>query len=122
MYYRIGEMLEECEKDEIIRGDRQYVALLTSAEWEKEKDSFDMGIDIEPDLVEILSTQVEVNYDSLTGTFCIPDRNHLSGADRKFAFALDEKGVVFIDDSGAAKELIQAVQRSKKWRLPSLEL
>ena len=121
MYYRIGEMLEECEKDEIIRGDRQYVALLTSAEWEKEKDSFDMGIDIEPDLVEILSTQVEVNYDSLTGTFCIPDRNHLSGADRKFAFALDEKGVVFIDDSGAAKELIQAVQRSKKWRLPSLE-
>ena len=121
MYYRIGEILEECERDEIGRYGQQYVALLTSAEWAEEKDSFDMGIDIEPDLVEILSTQVEVNYDSLTGTFCIPDRNNLSGNDRKFAFALDEKGVVFIDDSGAAKELIRAVQRSRKWRLPSLE-
>ncbi len=121
MYYRIGETLEECEREDIGGGHQQYVALLTSAEWSEEQESFDMGIDIEPDAYEIMSTKAEVNYDSLTGTFCIPDRNNLSGNDKRFAFALDEKGIVFIDDSGTAKQLIQGVQRTRKWKFPSLE-
>ena len=32
-----------------------------------------------------------------------------------------EKGIVFIDNSGAALSIIQGVQRSKKWKMPSLE-
>ena len=39
----------------------------------------------------------------------------------KFAFALDEKGIVFIDDSGTAERLIEGIRRTKKWRLPGLE-
>ncbi|MBR1931898.1 MAG: magnesium transporter CorA [Lachnospiraceae bacterium] len=121
MYYLIHEILEECTKEALHQADSQYVVLLTSEEWKLEKDHFDMGIDMEPDSTEIFTTKAEVNYDSLTGTFSIPDRNNLSGEDLKFAFALDEKGVVFIDDSGAALKLIQNIQRTKKWRLPSLE-
>ena len=81
----------------------QYVAVLTSAEWLECKDSFDMGIDIEPDSSDIHSTKAEVNYDSLTGTFSVPDRNDISAPCTNFAFALDEKGIVFIDDSGKAE-------------------
>ena len=35
--------------------------------------------------------------------------------------ALDEKGVVFIDDSGKAEQMIDAIRRTKRWRKPSLE-
>lgn len=80
-----------------------------------------MGIDIEPDSSDIHSTKAEVNYDSLTGSFAVPSREKPSQIEGKFAFALDEKGIVFIDDSGTAEMLILAVQRTKKWRLPSLE-
>lgn len=121
MYFHIKETLVECGREEIKTNGCQYVALLTTAEWKEQKDSFDMGIEIEPDTTDILTTKAEVNYDSLTGTFCIPDRQDISAEDDKFAFALDEKGIVFIDDSGVAEKYIKAVQKSKKWRLPSLE-
>ena len=62
-----------------------------------------------------------MNYDSLTGSFSIPDRNDLSGDDCQFAFALDEKGIVFIDDSGKAQEIIDRIQRVKRWKFPCLE-
>lgn len=121
MYYLIQETLTEVAKDTIKNNQSQYVALLTSEEWAAEKESFDMGIDIELDLQGISTTKAEVNYDSLTGSFCIPDRRNISGSEHTFSFALDEKGIVFIDDSGTALSLLQQIQRTKKWRLPSLE-
>ena len=121
MYFTIGETLEKCNRNHIQSRNRQYVALLTTEEWTQSRDSFDMGIDIEPDTTEIRSTKADVNYDSLTGTFCIPVRSDITGEDMKFAFALDEKGIVFIDDSGTALQYIKQVQQSKKWRFPSLE-
>ena len=51
-----------------------------------------------------------VNMDSLTGTFSIPDRDHISGPRRGFSFALDEKGIVLVDDSGYAEELLRGHQ------------
>lgn len=121
MYYLIEERLVESDKKQIRIADAQFVAVLTSAQWKTEKDSFDMGIDIEPDSSDIHSTKAEVNYDSLTGSFAVPSREKPSQIEGKFAFALDEKGIVFIDDSGTAEMLVLAVQRTKKWRLPSLE-
>ena len=121
MYYLIEERLVESDKKQIRTADAQFVAVLTSAQWKTEKDSFDMGIDIEPDSSDIHSTTAEVNYDSLTGSFAVPSREKPSQIEGKFAFALDEKGIVFIDDSGTAEMLILTVQRTKKWRLPSLE-
>ncbi len=121
MFYMIDESLTEVTREELRNTDKQYVAVLSSDEWKRERDSFDMGIDMEPDVSEIYTTKAEVNYDSLTGTFSVPDRNNLSAQDRKFAFALDEKGIVFIDDSSLAQELINNIKGTKKWKFPSLE-
>ena len=121
MYYLIEETLRKVSRDEIKNRNSQFVAVLTFDEWLKEKDSFEMGIDIDPDLSDIFLTKAEVNYDSVTGTFAVPDRNNPSADDLKFAFVLDEKGIVFIDDGSTAENIIQGVQRTKKWKMPSLE-
>lgn len=121
MFYLIEETLKEIKKEELKNTDKQYVAVLSSDEWKQDLDSFEMGMDIDPDMSEISTTKAEVNYDSLTGSFSIPNRNDLSEDDSRFAFALDEKGIVFIDDSGKAEELIHNIQLTKKWKFPSLE-
>lgn len=121
MYFIIDESLQAVSQKEIQNTDKQYVAIITSDEWKKNCDSFEMGIDIELFSSEIYITKAEVNYDSLTGSFSIPNRNDFSLSDFKFNFALDEKGIVFIDDSGKVMEIINSIQSTKKWKLPSLE-
>ncbi|MBE5958274.1 MAG: magnesium transporter CorA [Lachnospiraceae bacterium] len=120
MYYLINEKLHKTNFDELKKTKKQYVAVITSKEWRANKDSFDMGIDIETETKGIYSTKAEVNYDSLTGTFCIPDREEMSKT-HEFYFALDEKGIVFIDDSDVAGKIVESIRHTKKWRLPSLE-
>lgn len=123
MFYQIGETLQEITLDELLETKAKYVAILTSEEWRESRDVFDMGIEleIEPDLVDIFTTKAEVNYDSLTGSFSIPDRGDFSKEEVKFSFALDEKGIVFIDDAGNAAQIIESIIKTKKWRVPSLE-
>ena len=122
-YYLLAETIRPCDAENLSKSmDHQYVAVLTSPEWERERDRFDMGIELEPDAKHIHNTKAEVNYDSLTGTFQLPDRENLQEKDFRFAFALDEKGIVFIDDSGKAEEMINTIRRTKRWRKPSLEL
>ncbi len=121
-YYLLEENMRECTADELhSQSARKYVAVLTTPEWQRERDRFDMGIELEPDAGNIHNTKAEVNYDSLTGTFQIPDREHLRERVFRFAFALDEKGIVFIDDSGMAGQMIAEIRRTKRWREPSLE-
>lgn len=120
MYYIIKDNLEKTEKASIANSNKQFVAVLSYGQWEDEKDSFDMGIDMEPLAGEILSSEARVNYDSITGTFSIPDRSDFEKEYIKFAFALDEKGIVFIDDYGHVEGIITKIS-SKKQRQPSLE-
>ena len=121
-YYYLAESIQPCRAEDLrsLKGSK-YVAVLSTSEWKRERDRFDMGIELEPDTADIHNTKAEVNYDSLTGTFQIPDRSNLKERDYCFAFALDEKGIVFIDDSGKAEEMINAIRRTKRWRNPSLE-
>ncbi len=121
MFFAIEETLNAADREDIKRRGRQYVAVLSFEEWKKNRDSFELGIELDPDPSEIYLTKAEVNYDSLTGSFSIPDRKNPSGDDLKFAFVLDEKGVIFIDDTGSAMDIIRGVQHSKKWKYPSLE-
>ena len=121
MNYYIKNTLEPTDSIDIKNAEAQFVSVLTSVEWLESKDRFDMGIEMDIDLSSVNSTKAEVNYDSLTGTFSVPDRNNISAPNTTFAFALDEKGIVFIDDSGLVNNLIGNIQRSKKWSLPSLE-
>ena len=121
MYYYIRSTLEKAEHLNFTKKNSRYVAVLTSAEWLENKDKFDMGIEMDIDLSAIQSTKAEVNYDSLTGTFSVPDRRHISAPNTGFAFALDEKGIVFIDDSGFVTEKINNIIAAKRWTVPSLE-
>jgi len=121
-YYLLEESMRSCTAEELhSQSKRKYVAVLTTPEWKRERDRFDMGIELEPDVGNIHNTKAEVNYDSMTGTFQIPDREHIRERSFLFAFALDEKGIVFIDDSGKAEQMIGVIQRTKRWRTPCLE-
>lgn len=119
MYYLIKEVLTPCSEKEIHAGDAQYVVVLTTQQWQQQKERFDMLIDMEMDAPQ--ETKAVVNMDSLTGTLSIPDRNDIRGQRHSFSFALDEKGVVWVDDSGYVLEMLRKMSRTKKWRLPGLE-
>ena len=121
MYYLIKKTLEECTQADCFANDTQYVAILTAAEWEQQEEAFDLGIDLDLNLNEINNTKVEVNIDSLTGTFLIPNRENLSGDGARFAFVLDEKGIIFIDDGDTASHIVEKIKRSRQWQLPCLE-
>ena len=121
-YYLLTDTVQPCEEEDLFgQTGYKYVAVLTTSEWARDRDRFDMGIELEPDARDIHNTKAEVNYDSLTGTFLLPDRENIEERDFRFAFALDEKGIVFIDDSGKAEQMIAAIRRTKRWRKPSLE-
>ena len=121
-YYILEESIRPCRAEDLSNEmERRYVAVLTTPEWKQERDRFDMGIELEPDAQNIHNTKADVNYDSLTGTFQLPDRENLKGNDYRFAFAMDEKGIVFIDDSGRAEQMIDTIRRTRRWREPSLE-
>ena len=113
MYYYIKNTLEKAKKLDFKGKNGKFVAVLTSEEWLENRDKFDMGIEMDIDLSAIDSTKAEVNYDSLTGTFSIPDRENISSPNTNFAFALDEKGIVFIDDSGFVNKTISNIINNK---------
>ena len=121
MFYLIQKSLAECEASDLGAGESGFVAVLTPAEWEREKELFDMGIELDLNPADIHNTKIEVNYDSLTGTFSLPDRKNLMGESRKFAFALDEKGIVFIDNTDTIRGIIERIKNSRQWKIPCLE-
>ncbi|HAU50165.1 MAG TPA: magnesium transporter CorA [Clostridiales bacterium] len=121
MYYKIGERLEEVKPKSFENLGYQYVAVISSQEWVKSNKNFGMGIEWDINLEEITDTHAEVNIDSLTGTFSIPSRKNTSGPKHNFAFALDEKGIVFVDDEGFAGKIVEKIAQTKKYINPCLE-
>lgn len=121
MYYKIGERIEPFEPKTFENIPFQYIAVIGSEEWISSNRKFNMGIEWDINLDDISNTSCEVNIDSLTGTFCIPSRDRINEVYHNFAFALDEKGVVFIDDEGFASKIIERLAKSKKYINPCLE-
>ncbi len=121
MYYLIKSTLFPCSLEDCHKDKTPYVAIMQPQEWQQHKSVFDMGIDLEPELTEVHNTKAEENYDSVTGTFSIPRRADIDAEEIKFAFALDERGIVFIDNSGFAEQIVQRIAATRKWRFPSLE-
>ena len=119
MYYLIEETLTPCEESDIYGGSAQYVVVLTSPDWQRQRERFDMLIDMEMDASQ--ETKAVVNKDSLTGTLSIPDRADISGPRHNFSFALDEKGIILVDDSDYVEKMMRRLSATKKWRLPGLE-
>ena len=124
MYYQIKETLTPCSAEEIYNrkpGDPPYVAIIDPETWNRTKERFDMVIDLDLDPSDVLETKAIVNFDSLTGTFYVPRRSEMGGIPHRFAFALDEKGIVFIENGIYAAKIVEKIGWRKRWRLPSLE-
>ena len=100
-YYLIQDTLVPCTPEELPeQGSHKIVAVMTPEEWKTERERFRMGIEFDPTVKDIRSTKAEANYGSLTGTFKILNRDNLLGHEKKFAFAMDGRDMVFIDDHG----------------------
>ena len=95
MYYLIKKTLEKTETLQIGKGAPRFVAVLTSEAWLAHREQFDMGIEMDIDLSAIHSTKAEVNYDSLTGTFSVPESVHLARAERRFLSAGMSSDILF---------------------------
>lgn len=121
MYYLIKESLTATDFETCIKKECPYVAVLDKKTFMEQQEAFGFGIDIEAADDEIHLTKAEVNFDSLTGMFFIPDRKDIFGAKKCFRFVLDENGVVFITENGVVEEYISRIKQTKKWRFPSLE-
>ena len=121
MYYLIKDKLEEATYEECLKRKYIYVATVDKEEFKRNSELFNMGIDMEFDPSNAPVSCVKVNYDSLTGSFSIPDRASISDANHEFSFALDEQGIVFINDDGTAEKIIETIRNTRKWRAPSLE-
>lgn len=119
MYYLIEETLTPCEESDIYGSSAQYVVVLTFLDWQRQLERFDMLIDMDMDASQ--ETKAVVNKDSLTGTLSIPDRADISGPRHNFSFALDEKGIILVDDSDYVEKMMRRLSATKKWRLPGLE-
>lgn len=122
MFYLIEDTLTEADYEECLERDYPYVAIVSREEFENKKELFDMGIDMELFPENAHATYAKVNYDSLTGTFFLPERASISEKNHGFAFALDEHGIAFINDQdGVATRICERIRMKKKWRMPSLE-
>ena len=119
--YQIKEKMEPVTPKNFQNLPYQYVITMKSAEWNRKKAVFDIGMDLDPDLQDTGSTRAEVNYDSLTGGFNIPARENVPGDNHVFAFSLDEKGVIFIDDEGFCNAVIRKISNTKRLVNPCLE-
>ncbi len=120
-YYYIKEKLEKVSSTEELTHEYPYVAIVSAEEFNRNSDFFDLGIDMDFEFSNPSVTRILVNYDSLTGSFAIPDRDNIFEAPHGFSFAMDEKGIVFINDDGTAEKLVDMVMKTRKWRNPSLE-
>ena len=121
MFYAIHESLTPCTQAEALSGGVPFVAVLTAQEWQELRGQLGFDIDIEMDWDSPRETKAVVNRDALTGTFSLPDRQQISGPRHRFSFALDEHGAAFIDGGDYVAQKVEAISRTKKWRLPSLE-
>ena len=121
MYYLIENTLKECPVIPVKENNNPYVAILTPEQWQKECGSFDLGIDMDFETLDIHTTMAEVNYNSITGSFAIPYVNDGTIAYNKFAFVIGEDSMVFIDNGNVVEGIINKITLTRKWRMPSLE-
>ena len=121
MYYLIRETLESCSKEELQSSNDLFAAVVSPDEWKKNRELFFEGMDTDPEIPSVPLTRGIVNYDSLTGSINVPSMGYDDHESGCFAFALDKRGIVFIDDGSLASHITGKIAESKKWKMPSLE-
>ena len=121
MYYLIKKTLESCELEDIKAKKGPFVAIISQDEWVKNRDCFHMEMDREIQMPTVMQTRSIMTHDVLIGNIYIPKFAYKDGVTGLFSFAINSKGVVFIDDSGIVEEIAQDIIENKHWRTPGLE-
>ena len=121
MYYLIKETLTPCSVEEIQQAPEQAAAILRTDEWNNLTARLNIETDMEMEMTAPRETKAVVNTDSLTGSVCRPALTTKKDFQGKFAFALNEKGIVLVDDSGYVQRIVEKISRTKRWKLPGLE-
>ena len=120
-FYKIANILTPVEEYDTADADTQYVAVVNENEWNKYREQFHLSIDIDLNPVDALETKIVVNYNALTGNCVIPDRTNIHGNQHMFAFALNEHGIVLIDNSDYVVNTLEKIRSTKKWCVPCME-
>jgi len=120
MYYQIKGKLDEVNKKDVLKHKYPYVISLTSKQWDKVKKDFNINDKLESE-PELYLTKADVYYHYLGGSFSIPNHENLDLEDDVFFFLLDEKGLIFVDDSNYVDKAIKHIIKTKKWHDPCLE-
>ena len=120
-YYLIRDYLKKGSLEACLEANEPFVVVMSSDEWQQSGEQFHFSLDLEWDPLKIHHTKAESNFDAITGTFAIPDRNNITGPDDRFAFIMDSRGIVFVDDTGKSREYIQKLRHNKKWHQPGME-
>ena len=118
MYYLIRDCLT---KTDTLPENEPCVILMTTDEWKVNKGSFPFSDDLSNELIDQYSTHANVRQDCLTGSFMIMDRNDLQRDDLAFSFILNDRIIVFVDDSGYVDETLCYIRTNKKWQEPCME-
>ena len=121
-YYLIKDTIVPCAPEDISEQSKEkFISVMRAEEWKSERERLHMEVELDPTAREINSTKAEANYGSLTGTFRILNRKNLLGREKRFAFAMDERGLVFIDEHDTAQQMIETISQTKRWPEPSME-
>ena len=121
MYYLIKKTLEPCDLAAVEARKTPFIAVISSEEWKKNRESFHMEMDREIVLPTVMQTRSIMTHDVLIGNVYIPKFAYKDGVTGIFSFAINSKGAVFIDDSGIVDEIVEDIIENKHWRTPCLE-
>ncbi len=120
-FYLIDNTLIDASADEIMTDGRPYIAVMTEEEWDEQYEMFGYPRTAAPAVNRIRSTKADEHKDYLTGTFAIPVTEHNTNTRKKFAFILNGKGIIFIDNSGTVNVYLDKIREKTRWSEPCME-
>ncbi len=112
-------MIEPSTYQECIDERTPFVGVIQFDEFDS--NSYGMDFDGEFDMDDIHNSKLEVNFNTLSGTFCIPDRRDMDEHILNCAFILDKSGILFIENGHRVQGIIEDMRRSRRRMNPSLE-
>ncbi len=109
--YALGPVLEKTEKKV-----ERYVAVLNSDELSDDVKNCEQLNELDKYLQNLRYCKVETGRENITGSFSVPCR--VKGREN-FCFLVDQKKLVFVDDSGQVGKHIEQEAKHRRWEKPS---
>ncbi len=119
MFYKINQTIDEATFQECVDERAPFVGVITYKEFLE--NDYGMNYDRDFELDEIHNSKLEVNFTTLSGTLCIPDRNDMDKNVLTCGFVMDRSGILFVDNDNQTQLVIDEMRRSRKRMNPSME-